>query len=77
MSYQTTCMTEIGGLDALGSAEESWVHEVLETDQLTTSKMHYGRRKLSRGTLVLFWSLRVYVVFMIFIVSLAVWNALH
>ncbi len=55
----------------------SWVREVLEPDQLTASKMRYGRRKLSRGTLVLLWALRFYVVFMVFIVSLAIWNALH
>ncbi len=76
MNYQTPCMTEIGEPSALDSME-SWVHEVLEPDQLTASKMRYGRRKLSRGTLVLLWALRVYVVFMICIISLAVWNALH
>ena len=56
---------------------ESWVHEVLEPDQLTSSKMAYGRRALSPGTLVLLWALRVYVVFMVCIITLAVWNALH
>jgi hypothetical protein len=39
--------------------------------------MAYGRRDLSRGTLVLLWALRAYVVLMVFIISLAVWNALH
>ena len=55
----------------------SWVHEVLEADQLTAAKMRYGRRKLSRGTLVLLWALRFYVVFMVLIIGLAIWNALH
>jgi len=69
-------MTEIGELDAFDSSG-SWVHEALEPDQLTATKMRYGRRKLDRGTLVLLWALRVYVVFMIWIIALAVWNALH
>jgi len=60
-------------MDALGS----WVHEVLEPEQLTASKIRYGRRKISRGTLILLWALRVYVVLMLFVISLAVWNALH
>ena len=76
MDYQTPCMQQLGqtgALDSLGS----WVHEVLEPEQLTASKMRYGRRKLSRGTLILLWALRVYVVFMVFIIGLAVWTALH
>ena len=76
MDHETTCLTEIGELSILDSSE-SWVHEVLEPDQFTASKIRYGRRKLSRGTLVLLWALRVYVVFMVFIVGLAVWNTLH
>ena len=57
-----------------------WAHEALqalEPDQLTTAKMPYGRRKLSRGTLWLLWGLRVYVVLMAAVIVLAVWNALH
>jgi hypothetical protein len=69
-------MTEIVEPIALDSLE-SWVHDVLEPDQFTASKMRYGLRKLSRGTLVLLWALRVYAVFMVFIIGLAVWNALH
>ena len=69
-------MAPIGKPEAL-DAQEAWVHEVLEPDQLTASKMRYGRRNLSRGMLLLLWTLRVYVVFMAFIISLAVWNALH
>ena len=76
MNCQTTCMTDIGDLGAVDSSE-SWVREVLEPDQLTTTKIHYGRRMLSRGELVLLWGLRFYVVFMVVIVGLAVWNGLH
>ncbi len=76
MNYEMPCMAEIEEpriQDSLGS----WVHEVLESDQFTASKMRYGRRKLSRGTLVLLWALRGYVVFMVYIIALAVWNTLH
>jgi hypothetical protein len=76
MNYQTPCMTEIGELSNQETME-SWVREVLEPDQLTATKMRYGRRKLSRGTLLLLWALRGYVVFMVWIIALAVWTALH
>jgi len=76
MNVQTPCMSDIGETSALDSMG-SWVREVLEPDQLTTAKMPYGPRKLSGGTVVLLWALRVYVVFMVFIVGLAIWNALH
>jgi len=59
------------------SAGVSWVHEVLEPDQLTASKMRLERRKLGRGTVILLWALRAYVVLMIFIVALAIHNAIH
>jgi hypothetical protein len=59
------------------SAGESWVHDVLEPGQLTASKMRLGRRKLGRGTLVLLWALRAYVVLMFFIVAMAIHNAIH
>jgi len=62
---------------AKAESPERWVHEVLEPDQLTAARMRYGRKKLGTGTLVLLWALRVYVVFMIFIIGLAVWNTLH
>ncbi|MGA2750867.1 MAG: hypothetical protein ABSG59_19015 [Verrucomicrobiota bacterium] len=57
------------------SPAQSWVHEFLEPDQLSASKMRYGRRPLRRGTLILLWMLRVYVVLMIFIVALAIRGA--
>ena len=59
------------------SAGASWVHEVLEPDQLIASKMRLERRKLGRGTIILLWALRAYVVLMIFIVALAIHNAIH
>jgi len=76
MHQQKICTTEIEKMNTLDSST-AWVREVLEPDQLTASKMRYGRRKLGRGTLVLLWALRAYVVFMVLIVALATWNALH
>jgi hypothetical protein len=63
--------------EAGAQSPEGWVHEVLEPDQLTSARTRYGRKKLGVGTLVLLWGLRVYVVFMICIIALAVWNTLH
>jgi hypothetical protein len=59
------------------SAESLWVHEVLESNQLTKSKIRLERRKLGRGTIILLWALRAYVVLMIVIVVLAVHKAIH
>ncbi len=56
---------------------ETWVHEVLEPDQLSTAKMSFGRRTLSRGTLALLWGMRVYVILMVFLIAFQVWNAFH
>lgn len=58
-------------------AGASWVYEVLEPDQLTASKKRLERCKLGRGTLILLWALRAYVGLMIFIVALAIRNAIH
>jgi hypothetical protein len=75
MNYEIS----VNGLGNAAGAQpaEQWVREVLEPDQLTSARMHYGRKKLGTGTLVLLWGLRVYVVFMVCIIALAVWNTLH
>ena len=56
---------------------ETWVHDVLEPDQLSTAKPRFGRRALSRGTLVILWALRVYVILMVLLIALQIWNAIH
>ena len=55
----------------------TWVHEVLEPDQLSTAKQRFGRRTLGRRTLVLFWALRIYVLLIAFLIAFQAWNALH
>ncbi|MGD0463577.1 MAG: hypothetical protein ABSB74_13915 [Tepidisphaeraceae bacterium] len=56
---------------------EKWVHEVLEPDQLSTAKRRFGRAKLTRGTVLLLWGLRIYVLLMIFLIGVQIWNALR
>jgi len=56
---------------------EGWVHEVLEPDQLSTAKQRFGRARLTRGTVVLLWGLRVYVLLMTYLIGVQIWNALH
>jgi|GEM_PF-2505765 len=64
------------GSPPLKAGVKNWVHEELDSDQLSSGKQSYGRRKLGTGTLVLFWGLRIYVLIMILLVGLQVWNAL-
>ena len=56
---------------------ETWVHEVLEPDQLSTSKQRFGRAKLTRGTVLLLWGLRIYLLLMIWLIGEQIWTALH
>jgi len=56
---------------------EAWVHEVLEAGQLSTAKLRFGRAKLTRGTVLLLWGLRIYVFLMIFLIGVQIWRAMH
>jgi hypothetical protein len=56
---------------------ETWVHEVLDPDQLSTAKPRFGRCMLSRRTLIILWALRIYVIMMVLLIALRMWNALH
>jgi hypothetical protein len=56
---------------------ETWIHDVLEPDQLSTAKPSFRRRALSRATLVILWALRVYVILMVLLIVLQIWNAIH
>jgi hypothetical protein len=56
---------------------DSWVHDVLEPDQLVAAKTSLGRRKLGGKTVLLLWGLRVYVLLMVVLIVLQIWNALH
>lgn len=56
----------------------TWVYDVLEPEQLTTTKRmrRFGRRRLSRGTLILLWALRLYLVAMLFVIAYQIWIAI-
>jgi len=56
---------------------ELWVYDVLEPDQISTAKPGFGRRNLNRGTVFILWALRVYVILMVVLIGVQVWNALH
>jgi hypothetical protein len=51
-----------------------WVHEVLEPDQLSSGHQKYPQSVLSRGTLIILWTMRVYVVLMLLLIAYEVWH---
>lgn len=55
------------------------VLSLLEADQVVAAKRrtHFGRKNLSFGTKVLLWGLRIYVVAMLVIVLISVYQAVH
>lgn len=66
-------------LDPKALAENSeWVRSTLDADQLSAAKAkHYPRRKLKPGEMLLFWALRIYLLFMLGIVLYQVWTTAH
>jgi len=55
------------------------VLSLLEADQVVAAKQQsrFGRRKLSFGTRLMLWALRVYVVVMLLLVLIRVLRAIH
>ena len=55
------------------------VLSLLEADQVVAAKRrtHFGRKNLSLGTRALLWGLRIYVVAMLVIVLISVYQAVH
>jgi len=68
---------ETGERQMTHKSPETWVHEVLEPDQFSTAKQRFGRHLLSRRTLIVLWALRIYVLLMLLLIALQIWNALH
>lgn len=55
--------------------DSSWVMNSLEADQLASARAaHYPRRKLTGGEIMLFWGLRLYLLFMVGVVCYQVWT---
>jgi len=59
--------------------DPQFVLSMLEADQLVAAKgrTRFGRRRLSLGTKLLLWGLRIYVILMLVIVLISVVRALH
>jgi hypothetical protein len=58
--------------------ESEWMISSLEEDQLSTARQkHYPRRRLKLSEALLFWALRIYVLFMLGVVFYQVWAAAH
>lgn len=59
-----------------GKENSQWVMSALEADQLSAAKaQHYPRRRLKRHETVLFWALRIYLLFMMGVVIYQVLTA--
>jgi hypothetical protein len=63
---------------AVSTADQSLVLSSLEHDQLVGAKKHHiPRRHLKGRELVVLWSLRLYLLFMMAVVAYQVWLAAH
>ncbi|MDE3108956.1 MAG: hypothetical protein KGL02_03345 [Acidobacteriota bacterium] len=64
---------------APGIDDPQAVLSVLEADQIVAAKqrMHFGRRKLSRGVSILLWGMRVYVVIMMVLLVISAIRGIH
>jgi hypothetical protein len=60
--------------EAGASSDQSWVLSSLEHDQLVTAKKHHiPLRRLKGHELLVLWSLRIYLLFMLAVVIYQVW----
>jgi hypothetical protein len=67
------------GNTTLRRAQIESVINALEPDQLIAAKVqhHCSRRRLTRTEMVLFWALRIYLVFMVGVVVYQIWTGLR
>ena len=63
-------------LPQLSASDQTWVLSSLEHDQLANAKKHpIPRRHLKGSELLVFWALRLYLLFMMAVVAYQVWVA--
>jgi hypothetical protein len=55
------------------------VMTALEPDQIVSTKEHHHcpRRRLTRNEMLLFWALRIYLVFMVGVVVYQIWTGVR
>jgi len=63
----------------VSSEELRSVMTALEPDQLISTKEHHHcpQRRLTRNEMVLFWALRIYLVFMVGVVVYQIWTGVR
>jgi hypothetical protein len=68
-----------GGGAELSREEFASVITSLEPDQIVSSKDHHHcpRRRLTRTEMILFWALRIYLVFMVGVVIYQIWTGVR
>jgi hypothetical protein len=63
---------------SLSSSDQTWILSSLEHDQLANAKKHpIPRRHLKGPELLVLWSLRLYLLFMVAVVVYQVWLTAH
>jgi hypothetical protein len=71
-------MTKRDAPPAVSAVDQTLVLSSLEHDQLVTAKKHPIPRRYLKGLeLVILWSLRLYLLFMMAVVAYQVWLAAH
>jgi hypothetical protein len=65
--------------DEVSREEFTSVITALEPDQIVSTKEHHHcpRRRLTRTEMLLFWALRIYLVFMVGVVVYQIWTGVR